>query len=417
MNTLVISLIAISQGLLCISDLALSYLYKDDLNLSPAQVALLVSLTNIPWIIKPLWGFISDCYPIFGKRRSPYLFIFGLIGSSAWIAMGTFVNSLPTVLITMIIIEISVCFCNVIGEALVVEESQKCNHDQKNASKYVTLFFGVRSVGTVITAYSGGLLLDWIHKRTLFLIAACCPLLQITAAFILQEPYIKESPKVLIQFQEIYLFVSRKDIFIPIGFILLFTATPSCGDAMFFYFTNYLDFQPEFMGRMKMAYGLANIIGMLVYNTYLQHYEFKKILISTTIICAVISLSQLLLVTRVNKSIGIPDEFFAILCTFIVQLIGEINILPILVLCCKICPKNIEGSLYAMLMSTMNFGAMLSRQSGGLLMLFLGITQKNFKMLWVLILITSMVMILPLPLLGLLPEAEKVEEKKGYELV
>ena len=171
------------------------------------------------------------------------------------------------------------------------------------------------------------------------------------------------------------------------------------------------------MGRMKMAYGLANILGMVVYNNFLQGYEFKGILMSTTIFCSVISMSQLLLVTRVNGSIGIPDEFFAIFCTFIVQVTGELNMLPILVLCCRICPKNIEGSLYALLMSTMNFGSMLSSQSGGLLMLALGITQTNFKMLWALILITSFVMIAPLPLLICVPDFQKGEEKKGYEIV
>ena len=30
--------------------------------------------------------------------------------------------------------------------------------------------------------------------------------------------------------------------------------------------------------------------------------------------------------------------------------------LPILVFACKICPKNIEATMYAMLMATMNFG-------------------------------------------------------------
>ena len=417
MNSLVISLIALSQGLLCIADLALNYMYKDDLNLSPTQVAMIVSLTNIPWIIKPLWGFISDCYPILGKRRSPYLFLFGIIGSSAWLAMGTVAKSLPTVLITLMIIQVSVCFCNVIGEALVVEESQKCNHNQEEASKFVTLFFGVKSAGTVITAYSGGFLLNWIDKRSVFLIAACCPLIQIIAAYLLVEPVITETPKISEQFKEIYKFVGRTDIYIPVGFILIFTATPSCGDAMFFYFTNHLDFDPEYMGRMKMAYGLANILGMVLYNNFLQGYEFKGILISTTIFCSVISLSQLLLVTRVNGSIGIPDEFFAIFCTFIVQVTGELNMLPILVLCCRICPKKIEGSLYALLMSTMNFGSMLSSQSGGLLMLALGITQTNFKLLWALILITSLIMIAPLPMLTCVPDFQKIQDKKGYELV
>lgn len=38
------------------------------------------------------------------------------------------------------------------------------------------------------------------------------------------------------------------------------------------------------------------------------------------------------------------------------QFVGELNIMPILVLACRMCPKNIEATMYAMLMSTINFG-------------------------------------------------------------
>ena len=331
--------------------------------------------------------------------------------------MGTVVNSLQSLLISLLLIQVSMCFCNVIGEALVVEESQKNNHEQKYASKYVTMFFGIRSVGTVLTAYLGGILLQFVDKRSIFMIAGCCPLFQIVAAFILQEASVSETTKVHEQFVEIYNFVSRKDIFIPVIFILLFTSTPSCGDAMFFYYTNHLNFDPEFMGRMKMAYGLANILGMTLYNNLFQQIEFKLILISTTIFCSLISLSQLLLVTGINGYIGIPDQIFAIICSFIVQATGELNMMPLLVLCCKICPKNIEGSLYALLMSTMNLGGMFSNQSGGLLMILLGITQTDFSFLWALILISSFVMIAPLPVLAFVPDFHGDRDSKGYELV
>lgn len=39
---------------------------------------------------------------------------------------------------------------------------------------------------------------------------------------------------------------------------------------------------------------------------------------------------------------------------------GELNIMPILVLACRMCPKHIEATMYAMLMSTINFGIKLS---------------------------------------------------------
>lgn len=40
---------------------------------------------------------------------------------------------------------------------------------------------------------------------------------------------------------------------------------------------------------------------------------------------------------------------------------AELNMLPILVLACKICPAKIEGTMYALLMSTINLGQLVAR--------------------------------------------------------
>ena len=67
--------------------------------------------------------------------------------------------------------------------------------------------------------------------------------------------------------------------------------------------------------------------------------------------------------------------------------------------------------MYALLMSTLNFGSMLSHQGGGLLMHFLGITENNFQNLWILILIANSTILLPLPMLIYLDfNFSKIEE-------
>ena len=119
----VICFIALANGVLGLADLSMSYLYKDDFGMSPAAVSLANSLTGIPWIIKPLWGFISDCFPIMGYRRKPYLTIFGIVGVFSWMFMALVVSAPWMAICTMFCIQISCAFCNVIGEALVVEES------------------------------------------------------------------------------------------------------------------------------------------------------------------------------------------------------------------------------------------------------------------------------------------------------
>ena len=64
--------------------------------------------------------------------------------------------------------------------------------------------------------------------------------------------------------------------------------------------------------------------------------------------------------------------------------------MPLLVLACRMCPKNIEGTMYALLMSTINFGSIISSQLGGVLTYMLGITETSFTQLWLLVLLSNL---------------------------
>jgi len=48
--------------------------------------------------------------------------------------------------------------------------------------------------------------------------------------------------------------------------------------------------------------------------------------------------------------------------------------MPLLVLACRICPKNIEGTLYAFLMLVIYFGSLISNQLGSYLTSYFQIT-------------------------------------------
>jgi hypothetical protein len=36
----------------------------------------------LPWTCKPIYGFVSDAFPLFGYRRKPYMFLAGFFGSA-----------------------------------------------------------------------------------------------------------------------------------------------------------------------------------------------------------------------------------------------------------------------------------------------------------------------------------------------
>eukprot|EP00744_Colponema_vietnamica_P008603 GILI01012265.1.p1 GENE.GILI01012265.1~~GILI01012265.1.p1 ORF type:complete len:471 (+),score=118.94 GILI01012265.1:179-1591(+) len=403
MTQFVISFIAILQGLLGLSDLAMSYLYKDDLNLSPAQVSMTSSLAVLPWVVKPLWGFISDSFPIFGFRRKSYLILFGILNSLSWVLMAFTAHTLTGAVLLATISSCSMSFMNVIGEALMVEKSQ--GHHQSTASKNVSIFFGVKSVGMITTAYLSGLLLEYLNKRIIFLITSTFPIILVVSAFFIEESRVDhvDSPGISSQVRQLWSFVGDRRILSPMIFIFLFTATPSTGDSMFFFYTNHLGFTPEFMGRLRLAYGVATLLGIFMYHKLFKNMDFRKVLLWTTIAAVCIGSTQLLLVTRANVAMGIPDKLFTLGDGLIIQAMGEVQTMPLLVLAARLCPPGVEGSVYALLMSTINLGGLVSSQLGGLLSYLMGITSSQFTLLWLLVLITNVCMLLPLPLLILVP--------------
>ena len=66
-------LLSISSGLSQFSSLSIMYYFKDELNTNPSQLSVINSIVLFPLIIKPLFGLLSDLYPLFGYRRKVYI--------------------------------------------------------------------------------------------------------------------------------------------------------------------------------------------------------------------------------------------------------------------------------------------------------------------------------------------------------
>ena len=91
---------------------------------------------------------------------------------------------------------------------------------------------------------------------------------------------------------------------------------------MFYFYTNELGFNPEFMGEMTVAYAFASILGIWFYNKYLKNIRFQTIFISSIILYTLFAMTDVLLVTRYNLVIGIPDKFICIGGGLITQVLG-----------------------------------------------------------------------------------------------
>jgi len=153
------------------------------------------------------------------------------------------------------------------------------------------------------------------------------------------------------QLTNLYKTFKNPAIYLPALFVFLWQATPSVDSALFFFTTNELHFQPEFLGQVRLLGSLASLAGVLAFRYLLKDKPIKDIILWTTLLSVPLGLTQVLLTSHVNRDYGIPDKLFALTDTVVLSVLGQIAFMPTLVLAAKLCPPGVEGTLFATLMS------------------------------------------------------------------
>ena len=62
----------------------LNYYLKQVYQWTPVQIAAFLTVLNLPWFIKPLYGVVSDFVPLFGYRRKTYLIAANALAAAAY---------------------------------------------------------------------------------------------------------------------------------------------------------------------------------------------------------------------------------------------------------------------------------------------------------------------------------------------
>lgn len=95
------------------------YYWKDIQRINPSSAQFYVGLYFIPWMLRPLWGLLSDVFPVMGYHRRPYFIAAGVIGALSAV--------LVTVITTLPASSALVCFVGVVtGMAIATATIDAC---------------------------------------------------------------------------------------------------------------------------------------------------------------------------------------------------------------------------------------------------------------------------------------------------
>ncbi|KAG6591100.1 Folate-Biopterin transporter (FBT) family [Phytophthora cinnamomi] len=365
---LLVSTVYAVQGFTSFRSLAVNYFFKDNLQLQPADAQSLLTVMMVPWSTKPLYGIISDSFPLFGYHRKSYMILCSSMGTiaSLTLAVPNLVTTPTGAVLMLTLNSLSTAVIDVVIDARVVEMSRL---DPKNgAGDLQSVSWVSLSVGGILGSFLSGPATHNLGVRGVFCLSA-------------------------------------------VGSI-----SPGYSQVFFYFTTEVLHFTPEFLGTISAFGYIFLMAGTMLYNTCFKDMSFRRIFFIAQLSLAVVSLLDAVLVTRLNLSIGIPDKAFVLGDAVLSDIISRLKTMPVLVLCAKLCPKGIEGTLFALLMSISNFSYSVSESWGAIVCGWLGIAKDEYNMLWLAIVLCSILKLAPIAFLFLIPAKDPQEYVDGLDL-
>lgn len=333
------------------------YYLKQVMGWDPVHVSASLAVLNIPWVIKPLWGAISDFVPLFGYRRRTWLVAANLLGIAAfaWVAMlGGGTMLIPALVITALAMAVSSTLCG----ALLVETGQK--HD--GSAAFVNqqwLWFNIAQMIAVLTA---GWLIEVLSPsgalRASAWIAAVAPMAIIGSVWLIDEERATiDFASLRVRFGALLSAFRTRNMYLVMGFLFLYYFSPGFGTPLYFLMTDQLHFSQGFISVLTSIGAGGWILGGLLHRRVLHHISHPALLRLSIVGGVVATLAYLLLSGPVS----------AVLISIFAGLTSMIAFIATLSLAADSCPEGAEGFAFAGMMSVLNLAEPLGNTLGSVL--------------------------------------------------
>jgi hypothetical protein len=406
-----------------------------------------------------MYGIVSDTMAFFGLHRAPYIALAGGVGGVGLALLATSPLAVLLAVVFLFGVNFSVSSPDVMIDATIAE---KCKYYPKFASDLQALCWGAMSLSSVVGYATSGLLIQYLGSRPTFgILIATSACVFLGGAFnwlgekpdVDQEDLKENKPPCLsfnfAQYEEhkrlfrLAIFISACACCISIivlltkDWMIRFTAilaiassvaaavylvnrktlpdvanvalfiflqqslTPDIETTMFYWYTdaeNGPKFDPVFVGIISMIGYMTMFLGIAIFNKYLTTWQYRKIFVCTQLLMVGTNMLDLVIVTRKNIEVGIPDKAMIFGDATLSPMVRRFIMMPIYVLAAKVCPDGAEATLFAMLMALSNFGSTISVYFGSFIVLLFNVSDDNFDNLKWVIVVKSLCRLLPIPL-------------------
>lgn len=350
----------ILQGFACaqfgIVGQPVQYYFMDGLNLDAAKISMFMSVMMIPWIIKPVYGMISDMVPLFGWHRKSYLVLAAFVAAIAFLGMVP-LASVGAILFCLSTAAMCMAISTALMVALTVEQGRidgKTRHyfNIQEAGFYITNIFVVLGAGQLCHLFSPKDSLN--YAATIASVSAL--LLMLLTLKALKEPKRDNDTKLNWKnFDGILSTIKSAKFLNLIVLTCLWSFTLAYGVSLYYHESKTLLFSQSFIGQLSAWTAVGTLIGVLAYKFVSKRMSKYK----QTILTAV------LLVTSTLSYVFMKDNLSAVLLELFHGFAALFALITIYGLASDRCSKGSEATVMAIVVSIMNISTCLAVFVGG----------------------------------------------------
>eukprot|EP00401_Gymnodinium_catenatum_P075950 CAMPEP_0117500590 /NCGR_PEP_ID=MMETSP0784-20121206/22853_1 /TAXON_ID=39447 /ORGANISM="" /LENGTH=606 /DNA_ID=CAMNT_0005295801 /DNA_START=101 /DNA_END=1918 /DNA_ORIENTATION=+ len=365
-----------------------------------------------PWVLKPLVGALCDTVPIHGYRKNPYIVLMTVLACVAVGALGSGFASTSTMITwSLFLASLQVAGCTLLVDA---KRSEVAKAHSELGPELVSFTEVGMNLGIVGSALFVGPLIKWWGPRAPYVVAA--PLRRFAAPARAEQqparraasywrpgakpPHAPQEPVALrlgpihatpsadarlgIGHRPLggvargatlllvvggYGMLIRPEISGPVVFYFVFRCLNlHLNGAYFYFFTDAVDFFPQgpnfspfFYATVMTSVATAGrIVGYMTAKSLFADWHYSRVLYAAMPLAALTQLSMLPLILRWNTKVGVPDEAWVLVCTFVDMVARGWRHYPFSVILLQATPRGLEASSLALNTGVANMGTTLS---------------------------------------------------------
>jgi hypothetical protein len=403
-----------AYGALGLIDVPRDLWIKEHLTLTPAELAGIGVWLGLPWTIKMVFGELVDSVPLFGSQRSAYVLIGASFTASGMVTLAgaaggwlAFLNPDGLYVLGAMMIVIGTVIQDVVADAMSTEVVPRTDAEGNprpdgdvRAELGMVQVLGriALSIGILAVAGLSGWLASIFSHETVFLMGLVIPVISITGVFLRRSTVAERRPtdwRILgggiafgavvialglggIPFAQELVFIlsmavicsmlvvvtrdlateTKRAILFTAIIIFAFRATPSVGDAYFWWTLDVLKFDAAFYGVLRQTGAIIAIAAMWIFSKQLTEYSVTAVLFWIAVAGTILSLPNIGLVYGLYEwteaAFGFGARTIAIVDAVTASPFAQLSMIPLLTLIAYYAPTGHRATWFALMASLMN---------------------------------------------------------------